>query len=332
LELTVVLQRSREQRRHMIEEESQIGEARRDAQRLAQAYGLDATQTGRVAIAATELATNLYRHGSGGQLLLQPIKAGDKESIELLAIDKGRGMSDVSRCMGDGYSTAGTAGTGLGAVRRLSVEFDIHSVPGEGTVVMSRIGAVAGSRLGAISIPVQGEIECGDGWALAQDQNGTTLMVVDGLGHGSLAAAAAECAHRTFTDTPGQTPRGLLERAHRALSSTRGAAAAVARFATTGTVSYAGVGNICGCLVSPEKSQGLVSHNGTLGLTMPRLQQFEYERAAESFLVMHSDGLSARWDLHKNASLRQRHPAIIAAVLYRDHARARDDATVVVLN
>jgi len=234
--------------------------------------------------------------------------------------------------LGDGYSTVGTAGTGLGAVRRLSVEFDIHSVPGEGTVVMARVGAVAGARFGAISIPVQGEIECGDGWALAQGEAYATLMVVDGLGHGSFAAAAAECAQRTFADAPADSPRGLLERAHRALSNTRGAAAAVARLAVRGSVSYAGVGNICGCLVSAERSQGLVSHNGTLGLTMPRVQQFEYERAAESFLIMHSDGLSARWDLHKNAALRQRHPAIIAAVLYRDHARARDDATVVVLN
>ena len=328
----MVLQRSREQRRHLIEEESQVGEARRDAQRLAMAYGLDATQTGRVAIAATELATNLYRHGSGGQLLLQPIKAGNQEAIELLAIDKGRGMSDVNRCLGDGYSTSGTAGTGLGAVRRLSVEFDIHSVPGEGTIVMSRVGAVAGSRFGAISIPVQGETECGDGWALAQHHDCATLMVVDGLGHGTLAAAAAECAQRTFADSPSESPRGLLERAHRAMGGTRGAAAAVARVATSGTVSYAGIGNISGCLVSAEKSQGLISHNGTLGLTMPRLQQVEYERAAEAFLVMHSDGISARWDLRSNASLRQRHPAIIAAILYRDHARARDDATVVVLN
>jgi anti-sigma regulatory factor (Ser/Thr protein kinase) len=328
----VVFQRSREQRRHLIEEESQVGEARRDAQRLAMAYGLDDTQTGRVAIAATELATNLYRHGSGGQLLLQPIKAGKQEAIELLAIDKGRGMSDVNRCLGDGYSTTGTAGTGLGAVRRLSVEFDIHSVPGEGTIVMSRVGPVAGSRFGAISIALQGETECGDGWALAQDHDCATLMVVDGLGHGTFAAAAAECAQRVFADTPAESPRGLLERAHRAMSGTRGAAAAVARIGTTGTVSYAGVGNISGCLVNAEKSQGLISHNGTLGLTMPRLQQFEYERAAESFLVMHSDGISARWDLHENASLRLRHPAIIAAILYRDHARARDDATVVVLN
>jgi anti-sigma regulatory factor (Ser/Thr protein kinase) len=328
----VVLQRSREQHRHLIEEESQVGEARRDAQRLAMAYGLDATQTGRVAIAATELATNLYRHGSGGELLLQPIRVGDHEAIELLAIDKGRGMSDVDRCLGDGYSTGGTAGTGLGAVRRLSIEFDIHTVPGEGTVVMARIGPAAGSRFGAISIPVHGETECGDGWALAEDPEGATLMVVDGLGHGSFAAIAAEGAQRTFADTPAESPRGLLERAHRALASTRGAAAAVARVGGTGTVSYAGVGNIGACLVSAEKSQGLISHNGTLGLTMPRLQQFEYARTAESFLVMHSDGISARWDLHKNATLRQRHPAVIAAVLYRDHARARDDATVVVLN
>jgi anti-sigma regulatory factor (Ser/Thr protein kinase) len=327
----MVLQRRREQRRHLIEEESQIGEARRDAQRLAMAYGLDATQTGQVAIAATELATNLYRHGSGGEMLLQPVRAGDTEAIELLAIDKGRGMSNVSRCLGDGYSTGGTAGTGLGAVQRMSVEFDIHSVPGEGTVVMSRVGASAAARFGAISIAVTGETECGDGWALAQEPDSLTLMLVDGLGHGSLAAAAAECAQRAFAEGSGDTPHELLQRAHRALAGTRGAAAAVARLGAKGSVSYAGVGNITGYLVG-EKSQGLVSHNGTLGLTVPRLQQFEYERSDDACLVMHSDGISARWDLRKDAALRHRHPAIIAAVLYRDHARSRDDATVVVLN
>jgi anti-sigma regulatory factor (Ser/Thr protein kinase) len=330
--LIVVLQRRREQRRLLIEDESQIGEARRDAQRLAMAYGLDATQTGRVAIAATELATNLYRHGSGGQMLLQPVRAGDTESIELLAIDKGRGMNNVSRCLGDGYSTSGTAGTGLGAVQRLSVEFDIHSVPGEGTVVMSRVGTQAAARFGAVSIAVTGEIECGDGWALAQEPDSLTLMLVDGLGHGAFAAAAAECAQRAFADAPDETPHGLLQRAHRALTGTRGAAAAVARLGADGSVSYAGVGNITGYLVGEEKSQGLVSHNGTLGLTVPRLQQFEYARSDDSCLVMHSDGISARWDLRKDATLRHRHPAVIAAVLYRDHARARDDATVVVVN
>jgi len=328
----VVLQRSREQRRHVIEDESQIGEARRDAQRLAMAYGLDATLTGRVAIAATELATNLIRHARGGEMLMQPLVAAGAEVIELLAIDRGRGMSDVERCLNDGYSTGGTAGTGLGAVRRLSCEFDIYSVPGEGTVVMSRIGASPASRFGAISIPLKGETECGDGWALAQEAATTCLMVVDGLGHGSFAALAAESALEGFAAAPSETPRAAIERAHRALSGTRGAAAAVARVTDPNRLSYCGVGNITGYLIEAEKSQGLVSHNGTLGLTMTRLQQFEYDRTAHSLMVMHSDGLSARWDLRKNPQLRARHPAIIAAVLYRDHARPRDDATVVVLN
>ena len=75
-------------------------------------------------------------------------------------------MSDVNRCLGDGYSTGGTAGTGLGAVRRMSVEFDIHSVPGEGTVVMSRVGPAPAPAL-APSALRSGRNECGDGWALA---------------------------------------------------------------------------------------------------------------------------------------------------------------------
>ena len=129
-------------------------------------------------------------------------------------------------------------------------------------------------------------------------------MIVDGLGHGSLAAVAAERALDSFAAAPGETPRALLERAHRSLSSTRGAAAAIARLTGKSHLSYAGIGNISGYLIGSEKSQGLVSHNGTLGVTITRLQQFEYERSADSLLVMHSDGLSARWDLRKDPVLR----------------------------
>jgi hypothetical protein len=48
-------------------------------------------------------------------------------------------------------------------------------------------------------------------------------------------------------------------------------------------------------------------------------------------LILHSDGLSARWDLDDYAGLRRRHPALIAGVLFRDHRRLRDDASVVVV-
>jgi anti-sigma regulatory factor (Ser/Thr protein kinase) len=324
------MQRRPAQDRHLIEHESQIGEVRRAAQRLAAACGLDETGIGRVGIVAVELATNLYRHGGGGEILVQALSTGAAEAIELIALDRGRGMSNVERCLRDGYSTAGSPGTGLGAVQRLATEFDIYSVPGRGTVVMARVGAGAAPRVGAISVPLSGERECGDGWAVSLADDGIEMMVVDGLGHGSFAAQAAGKAQDAFAAAPDDGPIGFLERAHRVLGSTRGAAAAAACIGKGG-VSYAGVGNIAGRLVGSCGAQGLVSHNGTLGVKINRLQLFEYTNEPGGRLVMHSDGISARWDLSDHEHLRERHPAVIAGVLYRDHARATDDATVLVV-
>ncbi|SAK57010.1 hypothetical protein AWB76_02388 [Caballeronia temeraria] len=45
---------------------------------------------------------------------------------------------------------------------------------------------------------------------------------------------------------------------------------------------------------------------------------------------MHSDGLNTRWELSRYPGLSMRHPSLIAAVLYRDHARGDDDVTVLV--
>jgi anti-sigma regulatory factor (Ser/Thr protein kinase) len=324
--------------RHLIDDESQIGECRRAAAALAQTLDFDPTAAGRVAIAATELATNLVRHAGGGEVLMQPVFQPGRASVELLAIDRGRGMENVERCLTDGYSTGGTAGTGLGAVRRLAAEFDIYSAPGEGTVVLARVvcGAVAAPRaamrFGAINVALAGESECGDSWRLATNEDVTAIMVADGLGHGILAAEAARSTMVAFEAGPFDPPVTILQRAHRAAAGTRGAAGACAQMALPQRrLLYAGVGNIAGSIASPERSQGLVSHNGTLGLTVTRVQQFEYQGAPHSFLVMHSDGLSARWDLKARPGLMQRHPAVIAAVLYRDHARGRDDSTVVVI-
>lgn len=326
----MILHRRREQRQHLIVEESQVGEARRDAQRMASAYGLDSTRAGQVAIVASELATNLLRHAGGGELLLQPLTTGDGEVIELLAIDRGRGMHDLECCIRDGYSSAGTAGTGLGAVRRLSVEFDVYSVSGEGTVVFARVGARPATRFGAVSVALKGEIACGDSWALARNEECASLIVIDGLGHGSFAAVAADTAQRGFCETPFDAPRDVLERAHQALGATRGAAAAIAHQTSDGQLRYAGVGNIGGYRIGLQHSQGLVSHNGTLGVQLPRLQQFEYASDPGALTIMHTDGISTRWKLTENGALRTRHPAVIAAVLYRDHARPHDDVTVVV--
>lgn len=318
------------QLRYVIEDESNVGEARRAAQAMAN-YEFDSQTAGRVAIVATELANNLLRHAGGGEILLQTLGTDGAIVVEILALDRGPGMSDVNRCLVDGYSTIGTPGTGLGAVRRLASDFDIFSNPGEGTVVMARFGSGLDARFGAISVPMPGEIDCGDAWHLVSDGQRTAVMVVDGLGHGTFAAEAAHAGIAAFEAAPWDSPLDIMQRAGMGMSKTRGGAAACALLDAQ-SLSYSGIGNISGSLVSREKSQGLVSHAGTLGMQgTRRAQQFEYPLTPDTLLVMHSDGISARWNLRERHDLLSHHPAIIAAVLYRDHGRNRDDSTVVVL-
>jgi anti-sigma regulatory factor (Ser/Thr protein kinase) len=330
MEVAVQISARNAQQRHVVDEPSKVGEARRAAQTLAN-FELDAASAARIAIAASELANNLLRHAGGGELLIQRLGAEETTTIELLAIDRGPGMHDIERCMSDGYSTAGTPGTGLGAVRRLASEFDIHSEPGKGTVVMARFGAVQRVRHGAVNLPLEGEVICGDAWQLAQSAQCLSLFMVDGLGHGAFAGEAAQAGITAFAHSPFEEPREILVRADNLMSRTRGGAAACARIIED-RVSYSGIGNICAALVGVEKSQGLVSHNGTLGIHKRRNQQFEYRREPGALLVMHSDGISARWELNDRAALIARHPAIVAGVIYRDHVRRHDDATIVVVS
>src|SRR5689334_11278485 len=149
--------------------QSQIGEARRTAMRMADVAALSDTECGAAGVVVTELASNLAKYGSDGRILLQILRRPSGRCLEVLAIDSGPGMTDVQRCLRDGFSTSGTPGTGLGAVRRIATEFDIHSVSGSGTVVMARVGACGGPveygyQWAAVSSPAPHELVCGDAW------------------------------------------------------------------------------------------------------------------------------------------------------------------------
>jgi anti-sigma regulatory factor (Ser/Thr protein kinase) len=321
------------QSRLRVEDPSQVGECRRTALRLAESHGFAEPLAGRVAIVATELGNNLIRHVGHGELLLQALTDGSDVSIELIAVDRGPGM-DVAVCLRDGHSTAGTAGTGLGAISRLSTLFDVYSLAGRGTVVVSRIADKAGAsspQFGAVCVAVAGEIECGDTWRIAERSGATAILVADGLGHGPLAATASRAAAVAFGERPFDSPSETMLRVHGALSGGRGAAAACATLNSRDQrVIYAGVGNIAGRLLTAERSRGMVSHNGTLGVQLLRRQDFEYDYPAASRVVMHSDGISARWSIDSYPGLGAHHAAVMAAVLYRDHGRDRDDVTIVV--
>lgn len=318
-----------------VHDPSAISQARHAASRLAERRGLSATDVARLALVVTEAGTNLLKHGGGGELLIAAAD-GDTAAVQVLALDKGRGMANLQECLRDGYSTAGSPGTGLGAMQRLSDLFDIHSEPGRGTAVLARVGPASASAgplvCGVVRLPHPGEDSCGDNWAERREAAGALLLVVDGLGHGPLAEAASDEAVRIFLTTPGSEPARLLERIHEALRPTRGAAAAIAHVDTdAGRVSYAGVGNIAGVVLSGAERRSMVSMAGIVGHQARRIQQFEYEWHPGALLVMNSDGLTTSWDLAGYRGLMQRHPMLIAGVLYRDFSRQRDDVAVAVL-
>src|SRR5262245_18022247 len=91
------------QARFTISDGSQIGEVRREVNRLSPLAGLQETEAGKAAIVASELATNLSRYAEGGEILLRSYEIGRFAGVEILAIDRGPGMASVARCLEDGY-------------------------------------------------------------------------------------------------------------------------------------------------------------------------------------------------------------------------------------
>jgi anti-sigma regulatory factor (Ser/Thr protein kinase) len=323
-----------------VEDPSQVGEARRAALQMAAEAEKSEGEASDIAIAATELASNLLKHAGKGHLLVSRVG----RTIELTSIDLGPGMANVAECLSDGFSTAGTHGNGLGAIRRLASHFDFYTSTdrheGKGTVLFAAFSPPTDSTaplakfdIGALCIPYPGELAYGDGWLAAEtDAHGLEVVVADGLGHGPSAQIASDAALDVLRRNAGTAPAKTLELMHGALRSTRGAAVGLARIdSARNALSFAGVGNTVGAVCDGVQSKRVVSYDGTVGLQVRKIQEFAYAYSKDSVFVLHSDGLGTGWDLLKYPGLIRRHPSVIAGVLYRDFSRRKDDATVVVV-
>jgi anti-sigma regulatory factor (Ser/Thr protein kinase) len=317
---------------------SDIAAARRAGQKLADDLDFDEVQAGRLAIVITEAGTNILKHAGAGTLYVMRAQAGVATAgIDVLAVDEGPGISDYALSIQDGVSTAGTAGTGLGALRRQSDEFDFWSMAGRGAAFFMRVwrGTTppqpCGVEIGALCVPMAGEEACGDGWAVSCDPNGATLLGVDGLGHGPEAAKAAYAAVHALERRPSASPTEVMHAAHDALRITRGAAMSVARIDYDGgDVRFAGIGNVSGMVHDGGARRALVSHNGIVGANMRKVQEFSAPCPPGAIVILHSDGVHTQWDLADYPGLHVRAPVLVAGVLMRDFIRRRDDAMVLV--
>lgn len=318
---------------------SQVGEARRMAMDFASRLNFPETKRGKVGIVVTEIANNLIKHAQNGEIILRALYLDDIGGLEILAVDKGVGMEDVSECLRDGFSTGGTPGTGLGAISRLADFFDIYSLPSVGTAVVAQLWAtplpenLPSLKIGAVNIPLASEQTCGDAWAVIPVEPGRQLVIVaDGLGHGELAFEASAAAIRVAKKNCQRfAPKEILELMHQQLRSTRGAAVGIADLNfNLQSVCFAGIGNIAGSIVAIE-SRSLVSYSGIVGHQIRKIQEFTYSFPANATLILSSDGLATQWKIDRYSGLISKHPSLIAGVLYRDFKRPRDDVSVVVV-
>jgi anti-sigma regulatory factor (Ser/Thr protein kinase) len=323
-----------------IEDRSQIGTTRRAAVEMAARLDFDETQSGKVGLAVTESATNILKHAGTGRILVGALERDGICGIEVIALDKGPGIADLNASLRDGHSTRGTLGGGLGALSRLSADFQVFTQPGRGTALRMDIWskplpdqvASAAIEWGGLCLAKTGEPVSGDAWEIRLYRDQVTVLVADGLGHGVAAHDAARAATDVLAARPQDEPLALIEACHSALARTRGAAVAVAKLVSSGQRgTFAGVGNITCRVEGSTAGRHLVSYNGTVGHVLRKAQELAFPWPRGALLILHSDGLGTHWDLHDYPGLAARHPALIAAVLYRDYDRGRDDVSVVVL-
>lgn len=319
-----------------IQDQNQIGEVRRFALNLCSILCFDDVRQGRVSIVVNELGANLVKYATGGKIILRFSEAFEVFGIEMLSIDSGPGIANVAEAMVDGFTTGSSPGTGLGSIQRQADEFDIYSSRNQGTVVYAAIYAnpVRGAHrysVGAVSVPIKGEVLCGDAWCVSQSEDRVSVLLADGLGHGPLAHAAAVAAVADFRNNEHQATLVALKSIHAALRGSRGAAVMLASCQKDSNLENVGLGNVRAVIQSMDGIKTLISQNGTAGVAIPILKSFSQTWNGAGFLILHSDGINSRWDVSKYSGLFNSHPAVIAAVIYRDFSRHNDDATVVVI-
>ena len=316
-----------------VEDASAVAACRQAVQNMAERLRFPAARIGQLALAVTEAASNLHKHAEQGSLLLCVNRDGPQPGIDLVTIDAGPGVRDVSAALRDGHSTAGTLGIGLGAIQRLADFADLYSRPGHGTSLVARFCVsppVSQPRWAGLIRPITGETECGDAYGVVPADGAVTAVLCDGLGHGPLAAAAAAAGVAAVLDDPAGEPAALLERVHQRMSGTRGGAVGVVQ--VSGQLArFAGLGNVAASIVSDGQRKSMVSIPGIAGVQARTIRQFEYDVPPGSAVIVHSDGVSSRWEAAALPALEARDPLLIAAVLLAEAGVHRDDAGVLVL-
>ncbi len=334
-----------------IHHNTDVGAARRAVNDLAKDIGFIEKGVAELELVVTELAKNLVIHDAAdGRIVANGIADRFGKGVEIVAKDRGPGIPDVKRAVGDRYSTANSIGCGLGSVQRLVDEFDIysHSPPKHprghpdrhrpvGTIVTARkwiekMTDHAPFQYGGCSRPMVGETANGDAFHISEAGDDLYIAVADGLGHGPDAEEASRKAIRFIKKNCRMPMEHLFDKLHEILKKTRGVALTFIHIRSKDRrIFQAGVGNVQ-TRIYPRGERNLISRGGVLGGSiLPPLKINMNSWPENGALVAFTDGVSGRWDLEETPGMLKHHPTTIAHLILQEHGRQRDDATMVVV-
>lgn len=328
--------------KYIIPDRSFASIVKKELRRLGENIRLSKKKIAEIDIIVSELISNLNKHATGGEILFKVTEdLYGRKGIEMISIDRGPGMKDPSEMLKDGNTTTSTLGQGLGAVKRLSDEFDIYSLRGWGTIVLSRVYTSdidINKKTGKFSfytimMPKHGQLVCGDGWKLLRNNFEYRLIALDGLGHGPEANKASESAINEFLSVGKVPPAETIRVLHHKINKTRGAVGMVIHLnSISNLVAYAGLGNISVRIFGMDKTKSLISYNGIIGYSIPNTihtNQVNFQQ--HDVMIVYSDGLKSRWEINHLPDIFKHDGSIIAAAIYKDFSRNTDDTLVIVI-
>src|ERR1700753_4261587 len=159
---------------------------KKEIHRMATEGGISPTRINEIDLIVAEMTSNLFKYSDGGELLMGVFPNGGSPYVELISIDNGPGMMNPAKMMQDGVSTSNTLGHGLGSMKRLSDTFELYSLTGWGTIVMSRVynepEKIKKNELIMRPIVVckPGEKTSGDGFVYKKNDKHIKMMLADG--------------------------------------------------------------------------------------------------------------------------------------------------------
>jgi anti-sigma regulatory factor (Ser/Thr protein kinase) len=312
---------------------------KKEIHRRALEAGMSEQRIHQIDLIVAEMTSNLFKYSDDGELLLGVFPNGGSPYVELISIDNGPGMMNPAKMMVDGVSTSNTLGHGLGSMKRLSDVFELYSQIGWGTIALSRVynepdKIDTKNRLTISPIVVfkPGEVTSGDGFVYKKNDKYIKMMLADGLGHGPEANHAVNEAAAAFKVFPDYSPSETIRFIHQAIKKTRGAVINIIGYEYGKKMwTTVGVGNIAARMSGPVNFKNHMSYNGIVGHNIPNtLNDQQYVSQDFNQVMLCSDGIKTRIDMAKYPMMYKYDSTILAAAIYKDHARRNDDMSVII--